>query len=84
MSGGATLVLRDVHRAFGETVALDGAQCTIRRGAVHALLGENGAGKTTLMRIAFGLLQPDRGDVAIDRIRHRLRPYRTGDDHRRQ
>ena len=66
MSDGAALVLRDVRRAFGETVALDGAYCAVRRGTVHALLGENGAGKTTLMRIAFGLLQPDAGEVLLE------------------
>ena len=57
------LELRDIRKAFGETLALDGARCTVRRGSVHALLGENGAGKTTLMRIAFGMLVPDAGEV---------------------
>jgi simple sugar transport system ATP-binding protein len=66
VSEGAALVLRDVRRAFGETVALDGAHCAVRRGTVHALLGENGAGKTTLMRIAFGLLRPDAGQVLVE------------------
>ena len=32
---------------------------------MHALLGENGAGKTTLMRIAYGMLRPDRGEIAV-------------------
>ena len=62
----AALVLRDVRRTFGHTVALDDAHCLVRRGTIHALLGENGAGKTTLMRIAFGLLQPDAGALSID------------------
>ena len=66
MSEGAALVLRDVRRAYGRTLALDGAHCTVRRGSVHALLGENGAGKTTLMQIAFGLLRPDSGTVVVD------------------
>lgn len=66
MNSGEALVLRNVRRAFGETQALDGATCRVRRGTVHALLGENGAGKTTLMRIAFGLLRPDSGEILID------------------
>lgn len=60
------LSLENVHKAFGETRALDGARCHVRRGTIHALLGENGAGKTTLMRIAFGMLRPDAGDVRRD------------------
>ena len=59
------LALHDIHKRFGATVALDGAHCTVAPGTVHALLGENGAGKTTLMRIAFGLLQPDRGTLTV-------------------
>src|SRR5690606_31319877 len=54
---------------FGETRALDGARCRVRRGSVHALLGENGAGKTTLMRIAFGMLRADSGVVVRDGTR---------------
>lgn len=57
------LSLTDIHKSFGGTRALDGASCTIRRGSIHALLGENGAGKTTLMRIAFGMIAADQGQV---------------------
>lgn len=57
------LALRDVHKRFGATVALEGARCVVRPGTVHALLGENGAGKTTLMRIAFGMLRADSGSL---------------------
>jgi ABC-type uncharacterized transport system ATPase subunit len=60
------LALRDVHRRFGATVALEDARCLVRAGTVHALLGENGAGKTTLMRIAFGMLQADAGVLERD------------------
>jgi general nucleoside transport system ATP-binding protein len=60
------LALHDVHKRFGATSALDGASCVVRTGTVHALLGENGAGKTTLMRIAFGMLAPDRGSIERD------------------
>ncbi len=57
------LVLDDITRRFGSVRALDGASLAVRRGTVHALLGENGAGKTTLMRVVFGLLTPDSGHV---------------------
>ncbi len=61
MTDAAALSLRGVRKRFGETAALVDATCVVRRGTVHALLGENGAGKSTLMRIAFGLLAPDDG-----------------------
>ncbi len=60
------LVLSDVRHSFGRTLALDNAQCRVRRGTVHALLGENGAGKSTLMRVAFGLLSADGGRLEVD------------------
>lgn len=59
------LAFEGIHLRFGSVVALDGARCTIRRGTVHALLGENGAGKTTLMRTAFGWLSPDAGEIRV-------------------
>lgn len=59
----SALALTDIHKTFGDTRALDGASCTIRRGSIHALLGENGAGKTTLMRIAFGMVAADQGQI---------------------
>ncbi len=60
------LTLENIRKAFGPTVALDGASCAVRPGSVHALLGENGAGKTTLMRVAFGMLQADAGVMHRD------------------
>src|SRR3569832_631291 len=57
------LALDGITKRFGANVALDDVSFTLRRGTVHALLGENGAGKTTLMRISFGLLAPDDGFV---------------------
>ena len=78
MSGDHALVLRDVRRSFGHTVALDGASCTVRRGTIHALLGENGAGKSTLMRIAFGLLAPHAGEVRVHGVPVTLGSSRDG------
>jgi simple sugar transport system ATP-binding protein len=62
-----------VRKRFGATVALDEAQCLVREGTVHALLGENGAGKTTLMRIAFGMVTADAGEVSLHGKRLDLR-----------
>jgi simple sugar transport system ATP-binding protein len=58
--------LRDLYKRFGETLALAGADFELERGEVHALLGENGAGKSTLMRVLYGLVRPDRGEVRLD------------------
>ena len=65
-NGAPELRLHEIAKSFGSTRALDGASLSVRPGTVHALLGENGAGKTTLMRIAFGLVQPDGGEILID------------------
>jgi len=61
--GEGVLVLEHITKTFGRVRALDDVSMSVRRGTVHALLGENGAGKTTLMRIAFGLISPDAGTV---------------------
>ena len=60
------LSLTNITKRFGAVVAVDDASLSVRRGHVHALLGENGAGKTTLMRIAFGLIAPDVGAVSAE------------------
>ena len=60
------LSLSDVHKRFGPTVALDGVNLRLRKGEVHALIGENGAGKSTLMNVVAGSLQPDRGKMEIE------------------
>ncbi|HTE45082.1 MAG TPA: ATP-binding cassette domain-containing protein, partial [Gemmatimonadaceae bacterium] len=59
------LTMTAITKRFGDTIALDDTSIRVRAGTVHALLGENGAGKTTLMRIAFGLIPPDAGTIAI-------------------
>ena len=62
----AVLTLHDISKRFGAVQALRGASLEVPRGAIVALLGENGAGKTTLMRVAFGMVRPDAGEVRID------------------
>ena len=65
MSEAPALALTGISKRFGATEALVEAAFALERGSLHALLGENGAGKTTLMRIAFGLIHADRGEVRV-------------------
>ena len=65
LDAASALSLREISKRFGATQALDGCSLEVRRGTLHALLGENGAGKTTLMRLAFGMLQPDAGTLSV-------------------
>ena len=59
------LALEGIGKRFDDVVALTDASLVVRPGSVHALLGENGAGKTTLMRVAYGMVSPDRGALRI-------------------
>ena len=60
------LQVRGLTKIFAGVVALDDVQLDIRKGEVHALMGENGAGKSTLMKILMGLLKPDSGEISFD------------------
>lgn len=60
------ITLRDIHKRFGPTIALDGVDLELRKGEVHALIGENGAGKSTLMNIVAGALRADKGEMKIN------------------
>ncbi len=61
----AVLELRHITKRFPGVLANDDVSVSVSRGEVLALLGENGAGKSTLMNVAFGLLEPDSGEILV-------------------
>ncbi|UDY24410.1 ABC transporter ATP-binding protein [Nocardioides sp. Kera G14] len=58
--------LTGIGKRFPGVIANDDVNVTVRRGTVHALVGENGAGKSTLMKILYGVQKPDSGTIEID------------------
>lgn len=58
--------MRDITKVFGEFIANDKINLHLRKGEIHALLGENGAGKSTLMNMLAGLLEPTSGEIAVN------------------
>lgn len=62
-SGDRLIEVRGLTKVFGALTACDHVDLDIRKGEIHALLGENGAGKSTLVKMLFGSLQPNDGQI---------------------
>ena len=66
VSRGSLIEARGVHKAFGQTPALRGANVTVRQGEIFAIMGPSGSGKSTLLHCLAGIFTPDAGDVLFD------------------
>ena len=60
------LQMTDISKSFPGVKALDHVSLTVRKGTVHALMGENGAGKSTLMKCLFGIYAKDEGSIRLE------------------
>ena len=56
----------NISKSFGGVHALDNVTLHVRKGEIHALVGQNGAGKSTLMKILSGAYQKDEGEIYVD------------------
>src|SRR3954466_8057843 len=62
----AAVELRELSRRCGNVMANAGINLRVERGTIHGVIGENGAGKSTAMKILYGVLPPDSGEIFID------------------
>jgi len=60
------LEMKNIEKGFPGVKALNKVSLKVKKGTVHALMGENGAGKSTLMKCLFGIYQKDSGQIFLD------------------
>ena len=66
MADNVVLQMRNIHKSFPGVKALQGVDFTLRKGEVHALMGENGAGKSTLIKVLTGVYGKDEGQISME------------------
>ena len=66
MEGNVVLTMRDISKTFPGVKALQHVDFTLRKGEIHALMGENGAGKSTLIKVLTGVHEFENGEIRLD------------------
>ena len=82
--GDVILTMKDIDKSFPGVHALDHVNFEVRRGEVHALMGENGAGKSTLMKVLTGIYQKDSGSITYLSLIHIWSTMQQSRSRRRQ
>ena len=75
------LQMNNICKEFPGVKALDNVSLTVKKGTVHALMGENGAGKSTLMKCLFGMYKKDSGTIYLDGQEVNFKTSRDALDH---
>ena len=78
---GNKIEMRGIYKSFGGVPALQDVHLYVKKGEIHALIGENGAGKSTLMKILSGAYSPDKGEILIDGKEAHIHNPREGIKH---
>ena len=68
MEKDTVISIQKISKSFPGVLALDNVDFTLRKGEIHALMGENGAGKSTLIKVLTGIYQKDAGQIYISGI----------------
>ena len=71
------LQLKEITKEFPGVRALNKMQFDLRRGSIHALIGENGAGKSTLMKVLSGIYTPEGGTIILEGKEVKMIPKRS-------
>lgn len=66
---GFAIEFKDLSKSFGGVAANAGIDLQVKKGSIHAIIGENGAGKSTAMKMLFGIYRPDSGEIWVDGVK---------------
>ena len=80
MESDIVLTMRGICKYFPGVRALDHVDFTLRKGTIHALMGENGAGKSTLIKVLTGVYPMDEGEIRLDGVEGPASPKLSGEE----